>query len=250
MEWIASPESWIALLTLTLLEIILGVDNIVMINILADRLPEAQRSRARKVGLALAMVTRIGLLFSLAWLIGLTEPLLELMGEELSARDLILLAGGLFLLVKATKEIHSDVEGEGVGERAPAGWSSTMAGVLTQIAILDLVFSLDSVITAVGMADEVIVMAIAIVIAVLVMIALINPIGRFIREHPTVKILALSFLLLIGVSLVAEAFGQEMPKGYIYFAFGFSGLVEALNLRMRKQRRDLESGLSGAGGGD
>ena len=248
MEWIASPESWVALLTLTLLEIILGVDNIVMITILSDRLPEEQRPRARKVGLALAMVTRLALLFSLAWLIGLTAPVLEVLGQELSARDLILLAGGLFLLVKATMEIHADVEGEGVREHEPTGWTSSMAGVLVQIAVLDVVFSLDSVITAVGMAEDVAVMAIAIVVAVIVMITMINPVSRFIRRHPTVKMLALSFLLLIGVSLVAEAFGQEMPKGYIYFAFGFSGFVEALNLRMRARRDDLEAGTSGAGG--
>ena len=245
MEWIASPESWVALVTLTILEIILGVDNIVMITILADRLPEEQRPLARKLGLGLAMVTRIALLFSLAWLIGLTAPVLEVVGQELSARDLILLAGGLFLLVKATREIHADVEGAGIHEHAPSGFASTMAGVLTQIALLDVVFSLDSVITAVGMADEVAVMAIAIVIAVGAMIVLIGPISRFIRHHPTVKILALSFLLLIGVSLVAEAFGQEMPKGYIYFAFGFSGFVEAMNLRMRERRNDLESPSGG-----
>ena len=245
MEWIASPESWVALVTLTILEIILGVDNIVMITILADRLPEEQRPLARKLGLGLAMVTRIALLFSLAWLIGLTAPVLEVVGQELSARDLILLAGGLFLLVKATREIHADVEGAGIHEHAPSGFASTMAGVLTQIALLDVVFSLDSVITAVGMADEVAVMAIAIVIAVGAMIVLIEPISRFIRQHPTVKILALSFLLLIGVSLVAEAFGQEMPKGYIYFAFGFSGFVEAMNLRMRERRNDLESPSGG-----
>jgi len=166
-------------------------------------------------------------------------------GRELSARDLILLAGGLFLLVKATREIHADVEGAGIHEHEPSGFASTLAGVLTQIALLDVVFSLDSVITAVGMADEVAVMAIAIVIAVGVMIVLIGPISRFIRHHPTVKILALSFLLLIGVSLVAEAFGQEMPKGYIYFAFGFSGFVEAMNLRMREHRNELESPSGG-----
>ena len=247
MEWIADPQSWVALATLTVLEIILGVDNIVMITILADRLPEEQRPRARKLGLGLAMVTRIALLFSLAWLIGLTAPVLEVAGQELSARDLILLAGGLFLLVKATREIHADVEGEGVHEHEPSALGSSMAAVLAQIALIDVVFSLDSVITAVGMAEEVAVMAIAIVIAVGVMVVLIDPISRFIRHHPTVKILALSFLLLIGVGLVAEAFGQEMPKGYIYFAFGFSGFVEALNLRMRERRDDPGAAAYGAG---
>ncbi len=247
MEWLTNPEAWVALASLTVLEIVLGVDNIVMITILADKLPEEQRPLARKLGLGLAMATRIGLLFALAWLIGLTAPLFEVAGEELSGRDLILLAGGLFLLVKATREIHSDVEGgHGPAADAPPGFGRSLWGVLLQIALLDVVFSLDSVITAVGMAEDVAVMAIAIVIAVIVMIVLIEPIGRFIKEHPTVKILALSFLLLVGVSLVAEAFAQEMPKGYIYFAFGFSAFVEVLNLRARSQREEAVAGESGA----
>lgn len=251
MEWIANPESWVALVTLTILEIVLGVDNIVMITILADRLPEEQRELARKLGLGLAMGARIALLFSLAWLIGLTEPLLELAGQELSGRDLILLGGGLFLLYKATREIHADIEGEGLHGHATAGVGATLAGVLAQIALLDLVFSLDSVITAVGMADDLAVMVIAIVIAVGVMIVLIDPIARFIRSHPTVKILALSFLLLIGVGLIAEAFGQDMPKGYIYFAFGFSAFVEVINLQVRDRgRKAPEAGPRLAGRGE
>lgn len=247
MEWLTRPEAWAALASLTVLEIVLGIDNIVMITILADKLPEERRAMARKLGLGLAMVTRIALLFALAWLIGLTEPLLEVVGEELSGRDLILLAGGLFLLVKATREIHSDVEGGYHPEEAArAGFGTSLWGVLLQIALLDVVFSLDSVITAVGMAEEVAVMAIAIVIAVVVMVVLIDPIARFVRQHPTVKILALSFLLLVGASLVAEAFGQEMPKGYIYFAFGFSAFVEVLNLRARSQREELAADAPGS----
>lgn len=244
MEWITSPEAWAALLSLTVLEIVLGIDNVVMITILADKLPEERQPLARKLGLGLAMATRLALLFTLAWLIGLTAPLFEILGEELSGRDLILLGGGLFLLVKATKEIHADVEGRGAAEHVPGAVGSSFGSVLVQIALIDVVFSLDSVITAVGMAEDVAVMAIAIVIAVGVMVVLIDPIGRFVKEHPTVKILALSFLLLVGVGLVAEAFGQEMPKGYIYFAFGFSGFVEVLNLRARSRRR--KSGTEGS----
>lgn len=251
MEWIASPESWVALATLTVLEIVLGVDNVIMITILADRLPEEQRPRARKVGLGLAMLARLALLFSLVWLIGLTAPLVEVAGQEVSGRDLILLGGGLFLLVKATREIHADIEGAGIHERDAASPASTLPGVLAQIALLDVVFSLDSVITAVGMADEVAVMAIAIVIAVGVMVLLIEPIGRFIGRHPSVKILALSFLLLIGVGLIAEAFGQEMPKGYLYFAFGFSAFVEGINLRRKDRVQETTDGgpKLAAGGG-
>lgn len=236
MAWITSPESWIALATLTLLEIVLGVDNIVMISILSDKLPPDRREMARKVGLGIALFARVGLLFSLAWLIGLTEPLFELLGRQLSGRDLILLGGGVFLLAKATHEIHSNVEGHTGPERAKGQVFATMGAVLAQIVAMDLVFSLDSVITAVGMADEVGVMVTAIVIAMVVMMILIEPISRFVTRHPTVKILALSFLLLIGVTLVAEGLGQHFPKGYIYFAFGFSIFVEALNLRLRERR--------------
>lgn len=249
MDWLASPESWVALLTLTVLEIVLGVDNIVMVTILADRVPPDRRALTRKLGLGLAMVARIGLLFSLAWILSLEAPLFEALGEPVSVRDLILAGGGLFLLVKATGEIHREVEGESHEEEAAARPVTGVASVLAQIAALDLVFSLDSVITAVGMAEEVTVMATAIVVAVVVMIALIGPISRFVTQHPTVKMLAMSFLLLIGVMLMAEASGHPVPKGYIYFAFGFAGMVEVLNLKIRDRRRRGEEAGPAAGGG-
>jgi predicted tellurium resistance membrane protein TerC len=232
--WIADPHAWVALATLTALELVLGIDNIVFITILAGKLPPAQRARARYWGLVVAMVSRLALLFSLAWVIRLTAPLLTIVGEELSGRDLILILGGLFLLAKSTHEIHQRLEGEsGHGSaRAPAH----LAGVLIQIMLLDLVFSLDSVITAVGMVDEIGVMVVAIVLAVGLMIVFAGPVGRFVERHPTVKMLALSFLLLIGVTLVAEGFDQHIPRGYIYFAMGFSLLVELLNQRSRAGR--------------
>lgn len=242
MEWITSPEAWVALLALTVLEIVLGVDNIVMVTILADGVREDQRAIARKVGLGLAMVARIGLLFSLTWILSLEQPLFEALGEPVSVRDLILAGGGLFLLVKATGEIHREVEGESHEEEAAARPVAGLASVLAQITALDLVFSIDSVITAVGMAEDVAVMVIAIVVAVAVMIALIGPISRFIKRHPTVKMLALSFLLLIGVMLLAESSGHPVPKGYIYFAFGFAGMVEVLNLQIRGSRRKRDGG--------
>lgn len=231
LDWISNPEIWTALLTLTALEIVLGIDNIIFISILAGKLPTSQRSRARILGLALAMGTRIALLFSLSWVIGLTDPLFTLLDQELSGRDLILLVGGLFLLGKATFEIHERLEGaeeHGVA-RAPASFAS----VLVQIMLLDIVFSLDSVITAVGMADDVEVMVAAVMIAVGIMMISSGSISAFVDEHPTVKILALSFLLLIGMSLVAESLDQHIPKGYIYFAMGFSVMVEVLNLKIR-----------------
>ena len=231
MDWISNPEIWTALLTLTALEIVLGVDNIIFISILAGKLPVSQRAKARTIGLALAMITRIALLFSLSWVIGLTDPIFTLVDQDISGRDLILLLGGLFLLGKSTFEIHDKLEGaEGHG---PARAAASFASVLIQIMLLDIVFSLDSVITAVGMADDVEVMIAAVMIAVGIMMVSSGPISGFVDEHPTVKILALSFLLLIGMSLVAESFDQHIPKGYIYFAMGFSVLVEALNLRVR-----------------
>jgi predicted tellurium resistance membrane protein TerC len=231
MEWIAEPQAWIALLTLTVLEIVLGIDNIIFISILAGRLPEAQRARARTLGLAGAMVTRILLLASLAWIAHLTSELFAVFGHAVTARDLVLLGGGLFLLAKATFEIHHNLEGDqGHGK---TGKVASFAGVITQIMVLDIVFSLDSVITAIGMADHLPVMIAAVVIAVLVMMLAAGPIGRFVEHHPTVKMLALAFLLLVGMSLVAESFGQHISKGYIYFAMGFSVLVEMLNLRVR-----------------
>ena len=230
-SWVSSPEAWVALLTLTLLEIVLGIDNIVFISIVSSKLPKEQQPRARNVGLFLAMFTRILLLFSISWIIGLTEPLFTVFAQEISGRDLILLAGGLFLIAKATQEIHQKLEGEEGHESAKV--APSFAAVIVQILILDVVFSLDSVITAVGMADDLGVMVTAVVIAVGIMLISAGPISTFVEQHPTVKMLALSFLILIGVSLVAESFGQHIPKGYIYFSMGFAVFVEMLNLRLR-----------------
>ncbi|HSD61134.1 MAG TPA: TerC family protein [Burkholderiales bacterium] len=235
-DWIFSPEAWVALVTLTALEIVLGIDNIIFISILVGRLPEHQRNRARTLGLSLAMGTRIALLLSLAWVMGLTAPLFTAMGQEISGRDLILVGGGLFLLWKSTHEIHASLEGQDEQESAHAA-GATFGSVITQIAIIDIVFSLDSVITAVGMADDVVVMVVAIVLAVLVMLVAAKPIGDFVDRHPTIKMLALSFLILVGFALVAEGFDFHVPKGYIYFAMAFSVAVEMLNLRMRARRR-------------
>ena len=234
MEWVSSPEAWIALVTLTFLEIVLGVDNVIFISILAGKLPEGQQKKARQVGLGLAMFMRIGLLASLAWIVKLTAPLFAVWGQEVSGRDLILLLGGLFLLGKATFEIHDKLEGE--QGHASAKVAPTFASVIVQILLLDIVFSLDSVITAVGMADQLGVMITAVVVAVGVMMVSAGAISAFVDKHPTVKMLALSFLLLIGVSLVAEGFHQHIPKGYIYFAMGFSIFVEMINLRIRAMR--------------
>jgi predicted tellurium resistance membrane protein TerC len=238
-EWLADPHAWIALLTLTALEIVLGVDNIVFISILVGRLPEQQRQRARVLGLAFAMLTRIGLLLSLAWIMTLTEPLFSIpvLGRDVSGRDLILVGGGLFLLWKSVHEIHGSLEGA-EDEHAAAAVRAGFAAVIVQIAIIDIVFSLDSVITAVGMVDEVAIMVIAIVMAVGVMMFAAKPIGDFVDRHPTVKMLALSFLILIGVALVAEGGGYHIPKGYIYFAMAFSVGVEMLNLRVRSKRQN------------
>ena len=232
MDWITRPDAWIAFATLTLLELILGIDNIVFISILSEKVAEARQAAARRIGLALAMLTRIALLFSIAWVMGLTRPLFEVIGRDISARDLILIAGGLFLLTKSTREIHDKLEGseDQHGEAAPAGF----AGVIVQIVLLDMIFSLDSVITAVGMADDLGVMVTAVVVAVLFMMVAAEPVSAFVTRHPTVKMLALSFLLLIGMTLVAEGLGQHISKGYIYFAMAFSVFVEALNLRMHK----------------
>jgi len=234
MELLLNPETWVALATLTTLEIVLGIDNVIFISILAGKLPAAQQARARRTGLGAAMITRILLLLSIAWIIRLTAPWFTVLGQEISGRDLILFTGGLFLLAKSTFEIHDKLEGE-EGE-ASKRVAASFSAVIVQIMVLDVVFSLDSVITAVGMADEVAVMIAAVVIAVGVMMAASGPIARFVDAHPTVKILALSFLLLIGMSLVAEGLDQHIPKGYIYFAMAFSVFVEMLNLRLRANR--------------
>jgi len=236
MDWISSPEAWIALATLTSLEIVLGIDNIVFISILADRLPEEQQAKARQLGLGLAMFSRIALLFSISLIMSLTAPWFSIVGHDVSGRDLILIVGGLFLLTKSTREIHHKLEGESEGHDASIV-KATMGGVLFQIALLDIVFSLDSVITAVGMADDLGVMVTAVVVAVIVMMISAGPVSNFVSKHPTVKMLALSFLLLIGMSLIAEGMHFHIPKGYIYFAMGFSVFVEALNLRAKKSKK-------------
>ena len=234
MSWLFEAEIWIGLFTLTALEIVLGIDNLVFISILSGRLPAAQQSRARRSGLMLALIMRILLLLSLSWIMGLTEPLFSVAETDISGRSLILIAGGLFLLAKSTREIHHRIE-EAESTRTAAG-SVTFSGVLTQIVLLDIVFSLDSVITAVGMVNQIGVMIAAVVVAMLIMIVSANGISAFIERHPTLKMLALSFLLLIGVNLMAEGLGFHIPKGYTYFAMGFSLLVEFLNRKTAKRR--------------
>ncbi len=236
MEWLADPQIWIAFLTLSLLELVLGIDNIVFISILAGKLPPEQQSKARYIGLALALVMRVILLFSLTWVIGLTAPLFTIFGQEISGRDLVLLIGGLFLLAKSTHEIHGSLEGE-EGHKSTKIYPS-LVGVLIQIALLDMVFSLDSVITAVGMVDNLWIMIAAVVVSIVFMMAFAGSIGAFVQKHPTIKMLALSFLILIGVTLIAEGLDQHIPKGYIYFAMAFSVLVEILNLRLRKVKTE------------
>lgn len=234
MELLSNPQTWIAFATLTVLELVLGIDNIVFISILAGKLPAEQQSRARYIGLGLALLMRVILLFSLTWVIGLTAPIFTALGQEISGRDLVLLLGGLFLIGKSTHEIHGSLEGE-EGHRTAKVYAS-FASVLVQIALLDMVFSLDSVITAVGMVDQIEIMIAAVVVSILFMMAFAGSIGAFVQKHPTVKMLALSFLLLIGVTLIAESFDQHIPKGYIYFAMAFSVLVEILNLRLRRPK--------------
>ena len=234
MDWLTDPQAWIGLLTLTVLEIVLGIDNVIFISILAAKLPAAQQSRARTLGLALAMITRILLLFSLSLIMRLTTPLFELFGHGVSGRDLILLVGGLFLIGKSTHEIHSKLEGE--EGHASARVAPTFTSVIIQILLLDIVFSLDSVITAVGMVDNIWVMVTAVVIAVGFMLVFAGPVSAFVERHPTVKMLALSFLLLIGTTLIADGLGFHIPKGYVYTAMAFSVFVEVLNLKMRKRK--------------
>lgn len=237
-EWVTMPEAWIALATLTALEIVLGIDNIIFISILVGRLPESQRDKARTLGLVLAMVSRLLLLFSLTWVMTLTEPLFTVFSEEISGRDLILLLGGLFLLGKSTLEIHHSLEGP--DETKTAIVSASFVSIIVQISILDIVFSLDSVITAVGLAEHLSVMVIAVVISVGVMLLAAKSVSEFVDKHPTIKMLALSFLILIGMTLVGEGFGFHVPKGYVYFAMAFSLTVEMLNIKVRKRRSKQE----------
>lgn len=234
MDIFLNPETWIAMITLIALELVLGVDNVIFISILAGKLPEGQRARARTTGIAMAVITRILLLLSLSWVIGLVEPLFSIGSFKISGRDIILIGGGLFLLWKSTHEIHQRLEGE--EDHSSVKVKAAFWSVITQIMILDIVFSLDSVITAVGMVDELIIMIIAVVLAAVVMIFLAGPLSDFVEGHPTIKMLALSFLLLIGFTLIVEGLHQHIPKGYIYFAMGFSVFVEMLNLRVRAER--------------
>ena len=236
--WVSGAEGWIALATLTVLEIVLGIDNIVFISILAGKLRKEDRERARKIGLSLAMIIRILLLLSISWVMGLTAPLFAVFGHGVSGRDLILIVGGLFLLAKATHEIHTNLEGEEGHKTAKV--AASFGATIVQILLLDIVFSLDSVITAVGMAEDVSIMIIAVVIAVGVMLVASASISAFVERHPTVKMLALSFLLLIGVSLIADGFGHHIEKGYIYFAMGFSVFVEMINLRIRARAQPVQ----------
>jgi predicted tellurium resistance membrane protein TerC len=233
MEWLSDPQAWIGLLTLTLLEIVLGIDNVIFISILADKLPAAKQKQARQIGLALAMVMRILLLLSLSWIIGLTKPFFVLAGFDVTGRALILLGGGLFLIAKSTHEIHDNLEGD--DEMRQVRSAPSLRSVLIQIILLDLVFSLDSVITAVGMVDEIGVMIVAVMLAVGVMMVFAGALSGFVERHPTIKMLALSFLLLIGVNLIGEGLGFHIPKGYTYFAMGFAVFVEVLNIKLRKR---------------
>ncbi len=233
MDWLSNPEIWIALATLTALELVLGIDNIIFISILAGKLPPEQRDKARRLGIAMAAITRIALLFSIAWIIGLTDPVFEMFGHPFSWRDIILIGGGLFLIAKATHEIHQKLEG--ASQEVKVGPTATFAGVIVQIMLLDVVFSLDSIITAVGMVDQVWVMVAAVLISIAFMIAFAGPIGNFVDRHPTVKVLALSFLIMIGLVLIADGFGHHIPKGYIYSAMAFSVFVEMINLWIRKR---------------
>jgi len=237
MDWITNPEAWIALVTLTALEIVLGIDNIIFISILVGRLPQKKRNKARVLGLGLAMITRILLLLSITWVMKLTSPFFSVFAREISGRDLILIGGGLFLLWKSTMEIHEGLEGEEEAKAAKA--AASFAAILAQIALLDIIFSLDSVITAVGLAQDVAVMIIAIIAAVIVMMFSAKGIGEFVDRHPTIKMLALSFLVMIGVTLIAEGFAFHIPKGYIYFAMAFSVAVEMLNMKVRKRARPV-----------
>lgn len=239
-EWIASPEAWIALGTLAALEIVLGIDNIIFLSILVARLPEHQRAFARRMGLGLAMFARLALLFSISWVMGLTETWFTVAGNDISGRDVILIGGGLFLLVKSTQEIHHSLEGASEEPGAPKVVANNLMMVLIQIMILDIVFSLDSVITAVGLVNDIEIMSIAIITAVAVMMFAAKSIGDFVDAHPSIKILALSFLILVGFTLIIEGFDVHVPKGYIYFAMAFSVVVEMINIRLRKKSTPVQ----------
>jgi predicted tellurium resistance membrane protein TerC len=238
MELVTNPQAWIAFATLTALELVLGIDNIIFISILVDKLPKEKREMARKIGLFMAMFMRIGLLLVLAWIVGLVAPLFTVMGQEISGRDLILILGGLFLIWKSTGEIHQSLEGEEEGHGSKAV-KATFAAVILQIMVVDLVFSLDSIITAVGMVDDVRIMIAAVIGSVALMMLFAGPIGRFVSDHPTIKMLALSFLVVVGVVLVAEGFDHHVPKGYVYFGMAFSLAVEMLNIHMRKKKAHM-----------
>jgi predicted tellurium resistance membrane protein TerC len=235
LELLTDPQAWIAFATLTSLELVLGIDNVVFISILVDKLPQAQRERARRLGLFMAMFMRIGLLLVLSWIVGLVAPLFTVMGQQISGRDMILISGGLFLIYKSTGEIHQALEGE--EGHSSSAVRATFTAVILQIMVVDMVFSLDSIITAVGMVDRIEVMIAAVIASVALMILFAGAIGRFVSEHPTIKMLALSFLVVIGVVLIAEGFDQHVPKGYVYFAMAFSVCVEMLNIRMRKRSK-------------
>ena len=233
MELLTNPQAWIAFATLTVLELVLGIDNIIFISILVDKLPKARREVARRLGLFMAMFMRIGLLLVLAWIVGLVAPLFTVLGQEISGRDLILILGGLFLIWKSTSEIHQSLEGDDA--HGPSAVKATFSAVILQIMLVDLVFSLDSIITAVGMVDDVRIMIAAVIASVAMMMVFAGPIGRFVSDHPTIKMLALAFLVVVGVVLVAEGFGHHVPKGYVYFAMAFSLGVEMINIRLRKR---------------
>lgn len=235
MQLLTDPQAWIALATLTALELVLGIDNVIFISILVDKLPVAQRERARRIGLFMAMFMRIGLLMVLSWIVGLVAPLFTVLGQAISGRDLILIAGGLFLIYKSTGEIHQSLEGE--EGHASSAVKATFSAVILQIMVVDIVFSLDSIITAVGMVDRIEVMITAVILSVGLMMVFASTIGRFVSDHPTIKMLALSFLVVVGVTLIAEGFDHHVPKGYIYFAMAFSIGVEMLNIRMRKRAK-------------
>ncbi|MEC4718874.1 TerC family protein [Noviherbaspirillum sp. CPCC 100848] len=243
IELLSDPQIWMAFLTLTALELVLGIDNIIFISILVDKLPKEKQEFTRRLGLFLAMFMRIGLLLTLSWIVGMTQPLFSIFGFDFSGRDLVLLAGGLFLLYKSVGEIHESLEGAEGGAGAGGVVKATFAGIVMQIMVIDLVFSLDSIITAVGMVDEIAVMVAAVIVSVALMMFFAGPIGRFVSAHPTIKMLALSFLVVVAVVLIAEGFGHHVPKGYIYSAMAFSLMVEMLNIRLRRHstRADLDA---------